>query len=87
MTYEIGDRAECAHDSDWCNAHRSSDDAKAVKLGKPGGFFMGNASAYMHTDEAYVITEVTSTGGLRLRGFAATVSPSDVRPSTRKVRR
>jgi len=85
--YKPGDKVEVRHDSDWQNEHRASDTEKAKKLGKPGGTFVGNAAAYMHSDEAYVVVAVTPTGGLRLRGFVPQVSPNDVRPSRQPVYR
>ena len=86
-TFKIGDKVEVAHDADWRNAHEMSDRAKAIKLGKPGGFFIGNAAAYMHLDEAYVVEGITKKGGLQIRGFDIAVSPKDVRISTKPVRR
>lgn len=85
MTYKIGDRVECRHDEDWQRKHCQSDKDKAIKLGKPGSLFVGNAAAYMHPDEAYVIVAITPTGGLRLRGFVPQVccAPDDVQPSTK----
>lgn len=83
--FKIGDHVECAHDRVWQEARQDRDKAKARKEGR--SFFTGNAAAYMHLDEAYVITRITPNGGLRLRGFAATVSPRDVRLSTQPVYR
>jgi len=83
--YKPGDHVECIHSTDWQNERRTRDNKKAKKLGKPGGLFYGNASAYMHTDEAYVVEEVTATGGLRLRGFVPQVSPKDIRLSTKET--
>lgn len=82
---KIGDHVECIHGHDWQNARRDEDIKKGRKLGV--STFMGNASAYMHLDEAYVIEEITSTGGLRLRGFAPSVSIKDVRISTKPIYR
>ena len=84
-TYTIGSLVECAHDVAWQNAHRDADAEKARKLGKRNSQFIGNAAAYMHTDEAYVVEGITQTGGLRIRGFMPTVSVTDVRPSTKPV--
>lgn len=82
---KIGDHVECCHPIEWQNKHRQSDRAKAKKLGIKHDTFIGNAAAYMHLDEAYVIEAITETGGLRIRGFAAAVSPNDVRISTKPV--
>lgn len=79
----IGDNIECKRDADWQDKHQRSDRAKARKLGK--SFFMGNAAAYMHLDEAYVVVAITQNGGLKIRGFAATVSSKDVQVSTKPV--
>jgi len=82
---KIGDKVECRHDQEWQTRHLNSDIAKAEKLGKH--HFMGNAAAYMHLDEAYVVIGFTKTGGLRLRGFAASVSANDVRLSDKPIYR
>jgi len=82
--YQPGDKVECIHDADWQNQRQERDAQKARKLGRRR-FFSGNASAYMHLDEAYVVVKVTDSGGLRLRGFASTISPRDVRLSTKPV--
>lgn len=79
--YQPGDKVEVIHDTDWQNERQTLDRAKARKLGR--NFFMGNASAYMHGDEAYVVEEVTPSGGLKLRGFAPLVSARDVRMSNK----
>jgi hypothetical protein len=91
--FKVGDHVECAHDVEWQNAHRDSDHVKGVKEAHKRGrrdgdvWFLGNAAAYMHTDEAYIVTEVTESGGVRLQGFAAQVSVKDLRLSTKPVRR
>ena len=84
-TFNIGDPVECTKDHAWQDRRRSSDIRKARKLGK--GFFMGTAAAYMHLDEAYIVEGITKKGGLKIRGFAATVSPKHVRISTKSVNR
>ena len=81
--YKPGDKVECAHSVEWQNEHRDRDIAKARKLGRRR--FLGNAAAYMHLDEAYVVERVTETGGLKLRGFTVAVSPKDVRHSDKPV--
>jgi len=81
----VGDHVECAHDAQWQKEHRERDLRKARQLGQSQ--FMGNAAAYLHLDEAYVVGGVLSNGGLKLRGFAATVSEQDVRVSTKPVYR
>lgn len=81
--FQPGDKVECILSHEEQNARRERDAAKAKKEGV--SFFMGRAATYMHTDEAYVVENITETGGLRLRGFAATVSPNDVRLSTQRV--
>jgi len=86
-TFKPGDKVECILSPDEQNARRERDAAKAKKLGKPGGTFVGKAATYMHTDEAYVVVSVTETGGLRLRGFVPQVSPDDVRLSTKPTYR
>ncbi len=86
-TFQPGDKVECILTVEEQNACRERDAAKAKKLGKPDGTFMGKAAAYMHIDEAYVVESFLRTGGLRLRGFAATVSPNDVRLSDKPVYR
>lgn len=90
--FKPGDLVECAHDVEWQNEHRDSDTAKAIKEAHKRGrrsrdMFIGNAAAYMHTDEAYVVEAVTETGGLRLRGFVPQVSPDDLRRSKKTVYR
>jgi hypothetical protein len=85
VPYKPGDKVEVRHAPEWQNEHRSRDAEKAKKLGKPIPHFVGNAAAYMRSDEAYVVLAVTETGGLRLRGFVPQVSPSDVRPSRQPV--
>ena len=82
-TFQIGDQVECILSTDKQNALRARDADKAIKEGRR--FFMGRAAAYMHTDKAYVVTGITKTGGLQLRGFAGIVSPRDVRLSVQKV--
>ena len=82
--FKIGDAVECVMNTDSQNAHRKSDAAKAKKLGKKGQF-IGNVAAYMHTDEAYLVTGITDTGGVTLRGFCGTVSQYELRLSTKKV--
>jgi hypothetical protein len=77
--FKVGDHVECVLSIEEQNARRERDAAKAKK--ENVSFFMGKAVTYMHTDEAYVVEDITETGGLRLRGFAATVSPKDVRIS------
>lgn len=81
MSFQIGDKVEVAHDAEWQKDHEDSDMRKAKLRGVR--FFMGNAAAYLHTDEAYVVVGITKTGGLRLRGFCPQVSPKDVRLSTK----
>ena len=81
--YKPGDKVECAHDTDWQNQCRERDKRKAEELGKPGGKFVGNAAAYLSTFNSYIVESITDTGGLRLKGFTLTVSPKDVRPSTK----
>jgi len=98
--FKPGDAVECIHETDWQNEHQERDLANAKKLGKHyqragkgrfypnhAGPFVGNASAYMHTDEAYIVESITATGGLKLRGFVPQVSPKDVRLSTKPVYR
>lgn len=80
-----GDIVECKHDDAWQRKHVASDVAKAQKRGV--SFHTGNGAAYMHRDEGYVVLSVTSTGGLKLRGFAPTVSANDVQFSTQPVYR
>ena len=84
---EIGDLVECKHGAEWQNNHQHSDRVKARKLGRKQDTFVGNAAAYMHRDEAYVVEAITETGGLKFRGFASPVSPSDVQTSTKPVYR
>ena len=79
--FKLGDKVECSHNDDWRRKREASDRAKAIKLGKPGSQFIGNAAAYMHADEAYVVEEITKNGGLKLRGFVPTVSVRDVKIS------
>ena len=68
----VGDHVECAHDAQWQKEHRERDLRKARQLGQSQ--FMGNAAAYLHLDEAYVVGGVLSNGGLKLRGY-----PQDLR--------
>lgn len=82
---KIGDHVECRHSGEWQNKHRRSDRRKARLLGIKHDTFIGNAAAYMHLDEAYVVEAITETGGLRIRGFAAAVSQDDVQISTKPV--
>ena len=82
---KVGDHVECRHTIEWQNEHIRSDQVKGQKLGKKHGIFIGNAAAYMHLDEAYVVEAITGTGGLRLRGFAVAVSPNDVQVSSKPV--
>lgn len=84
-TFQIGDLVECRHDVEWQTRHQEADRGKARKLNKKTATFTGNAAAYMHLDEAYVVDDITKTGGLKLRGFAPPVSPDDVRISYQKV--
>lgn len=81
MPFKIGDKVEVAHDAEWQKTHEASDMQKAKIRGVR--FFTGNAAAYMHNDEAYVVVGITKTGGLRLRGFCPQVSAKDVRLSTK----
>lgn len=83
--FRPGDKVECRLAAEKRLAAIDRDACKAKK--KRVGFFMGKAAVYMHPDEAYVVESVTKTGGLRLRGFAPTVSPGDVQPSTQPVYR
>jgi hypothetical protein len=83
--FKIGDLVERIMSFDECEARQERDRKKAKMLGKPGYMFLGNAAAYMHGDEAYVVVGITKSGGLRLRGFAPTVSATDVRASTLPV--
>lgn len=83
--FRPGDKVECVLTIEEQNTRRERDAVKAKQEGV--SFFMGKAAAYMHTDEAYIVENITETGGLRLRGFAATVSPNDVRHSTKPVYR
>ena len=90
MTFSVGDHVECKYSIEWQNKHRASDNRKRRILGLRGDkwdSFCGNVAAYMHLDEAYVIVSITETGGLRLRGFAGTVSPKDVELSIKPVYR
>ena len=80
-TFKVGDLVECIHSIEWQNEHRDLDHEKGLK--ENCEMFIGNASTYMHTDEAYVITEITKTGGVRLRGFALQVSAKDLKLSTK----
>lgn len=83
-TFAVGDLVECKHDDDWQQKHLWSDAAKAKKVDVQGQqMFMGNASAYMHLDEAYLVVRISSTGGLCLRGFMPKVSAKDVQLSTK----
>lgn len=77
--FKIGDHVECALSEEECRKHEASDERKAAMRGVR--FFIGNGAARMHRDEAYVIEKITKTGGLKLRGFAPTVSSKDVRLS------
>ena len=81
---QVGNAVECRHDVEWQERHQRSDAKKADRLGKRMPF-MGNAAAYMHLDEAYVVEAITSTGGLVLRGFSAPVSLNDVQLSTKPI--
>jgi len=83
MTLQPGDKVECAHDFAWQEEHRQADIIKGKKLGITN--FMGNAAAYMHLDEAYVVQDASR--GVRLRGFCARVSAKDLRISTKPVYR
>jgi hypothetical protein len=78
---KIGDRVECAHDADWQLAHQRSDELKARKRGVR--FHMGNAAAYMHLYEGYVVVAISPNGGVQLRGFCPKVSAKDIQPSTK----
>lgn len=79
MIFKPGDLVECTMTADMQNTHRETDIKKAKILGV--NQFMGCSAAYMHTDEAYTVLSVTKTGGVRLRGFAATVSAKWLRTS------
>ena len=81
----VGDHVECRHGAKWQESHRQRDQRKARMLGKTRGMFMGKAAAYMHLDEAYVIESIDRTGGVKLRGFFATVSQNDLQISTKPV--
>jgi len=83
--FKSGDKVECILSVEEQIARRERDAAKAKKRGVR--FFLGKAATYMHLDEAYVVMGTTKTGGLRLRGFAPTVSPNDVQHSTKPVYR
>ena len=85
--FKPGDKVESIFSVDEQAVCRNRDDEKAKKLGKLPGTFIGNASAYMHTDEAYVVENITETGGLRLRGFTLQVSQNDVRLSVKPTYR
>ena len=77
-----GDHVECIHDAEWKTEHRQRDLDKAKRLGRT--MFVGRAAAYLHLGEAYVVTEVTINGGVRLRGFTLTVSQDDLKLSDRE---
>lgn len=77
--FKVGDHVECALSDEERRTHEASDKRKAASKGV--GFFIGNGATYMHHGEAYVVEKITETGGLRLRGFAPTVSSNDVRLS------
>lgn len=85
QTIKPGDIVECKHDESWQRKHVASDVAKAQKRGV--GFHLGNGAAYMRLDEGYMVLSVTPSGGLKLRGFAPTVSANDVQLSTQPVYR
>ena len=85
ITFQSGDPVERVMSEKQAEAHRRCDILKAERTGHPR--FIGRAAAYLHGDEAYLVESVTETGGLRLRGFAATVSSEDVRLSSKPVYR
>lgn len=85
MSFNIGSKVECTLSEDEQNAYRARDAVKARKRGV--SFHVGNAAAYMHLNEAYVVEAITPKGGLKLRGFAPTVSPKNVQLSTKPTYR
>jgi len=82
---KVGDKVESTMTEEQCRRNEARDILKAKKEGVH--FFTGNAATYMHLDEAYLVERITETGGLRLRGYASTVSPNNVRVSTKPVYR
>lgn len=83
MGFNVGDQVERLMSEAEANAHREQDLRKAQQLQRRQ--FIGCAAAYLHGDEAYVVSALTDKGGLVLRGFSAAVSPKDVQLSDKPV--
>ena len=84
MSFKIGDGVETTFGPFEAQRKRELDVRKAKKEG--ARFFIGNAAAYMHTEEAYVIVGF-ERGGVRLRGFVPLVSRKFLRLSNFPVYR